>query len=904
MHPILLRPWPRWQRRRWSGARELAAMDVLLGGGAPPVLLLTGEPGIGKTRVLRAAAELARQRGFAVLEGGCRRGGQEAFAPVAETLARSIETRSRARLITGLEGCDWLARLLPELAESQMIVPSSPLGAPAQERRLMFRAVQRYLGNIADASGTLLALDDLQWADADGLDLVLALARAAAETPLRIVAIYRATEAPDDGALADTLGDLAHARLARWVELSPMQDGEAEELLGHLLPEPMASDASFVERMARRAGGVPFFLVSVAEALRTASANPAGAELVPWDVAQSVRQRMAHLAPATRDLLAVLAVASGPLPVAGLFALGEALDMNRTHLLAALHAACAAQLVAHTGASTYHVTHELIREAIEADLSAPRRMELHHLVAEALERAGAEQHAEALAYHYSRAGDSSRAVVHLERAAQRASARHAYAAALRSYRDLVSTLDELGRAAESAQVREQLGVVLMTLAHYDEALAMLEHAEAGHRAAGDADGVLRTVARIGEVYALRGMPEAGLSRVRPALAAASAEVSAGTLATAHLAHAWLLNITGRYAEALALAERAAALARSSGDVHLRVQADSRRSQLLLMLGRLEEGARMLEDVVTLATSVGDLRSLRLALNSLGWVHEARGDFARDAECTDRALRVAEELGDPTVVAFMTANHGGPAYNLGNWTGAREDFTAGYTMMRSLGQTWASAWPPLLLGQLDLAEGRWEPGASRLAEAIALADETRDLQALRWAHASLAEWELLHHQPRAAYERLLPLTDHPEQREADVCQLLPLLAWAAVDLGDEATAAALLADVAARATAVRMRPTLINVARVTARLAVLQGHTSLAARHLEQALASARELRAPYAEAKVLYDWGSLGARMGHTGPVRQHLLASLALLERLGERLYAEQAEVTLAALAKQRAYP
>jgi tetratricopeptide (TPR) repeat protein len=204
---------------------------------------------------------------------------------------------------------------------------------------------------------------------------------------------------------------------------------------------------------------------------------------------------------------------------------------------------------------------------------------------------------------------------------------------------------------------------------------------------------------------------------------------------------------------------------------------------------------------------------------------------------------------------------------------------------------------LLLGQLDLAEGHWEAGAGHLAEAVALAETTRDRQALRWAHAALAEQELLRGQPRAAYERLLPLMDHPEQREADVCQLLPLLAWAGVDLGNAAEAAALLADASARAGAARMRPTLINVWRACARLAVLQGRTNVATRHLEQALASARELRQPYAEAKVLYDQGELGARLGETDRAQASFAASLAILKRLGERLYAEQAATVLALL-------
>jgi tetratricopeptide (TPR) repeat protein/transcriptional regulator with XRE-family HTH domain len=882
-------------------ARELAAVEALLAGTAPPVLVLTGEPGIGKTRVLREAAERGRRGGYAVLEGGCRRSGQDAFAPVAHAVARSIESRGPARAADDLDGCGWLAWLLPELAETRLLAAPPPLGAPAHERRLMFRAVERYLGNVSGSSGTLLTLDDLQWASPDGLDLVLALAHGAREQRLGIIVAFRASDLPEGGALADALGDLAHARLAHSVELSPLQDGEAEELLGNLLPADLAQDDALVEGMARRTGGVPFFLVSYAEALRTAGGSVAPAALVPWDVAQSVRQRLAHLAPPASDLLAALAVASAPLPLGMLYTLGAALGMDRAKVLAALHAACAARLLAPTGDAAYRFTHELIRDAVEAELSAPRRAQLHLMLAAALEGHDAEQQAGALAHHYAQAGDDERAVTHLRRAAERAAARRAHAAAARDYRELAGRLDALGRAGEAAQAREQLGAMLLTLARYDEALDVLKRSMEAYRAAGDADGELRTVARMGEVHALRGTPEKGLACVRPALAAVDARVTTGTLAKATLAHAWLLNITGRYAEALTVAEQAAQLALSDGDAHLRVQADSRRSQLLLMLGRLPEGVRILEEVVPLAESIGDLRSLRLALNSLGWVHEAWGDFARDAEYTERAVRVADELGDPTVSAFMLANRGSPAFNLGDWVAARRDFAAGLEMMRALGKTWASAWPPLLLGQLDLAQGQWDEGAHHLAEAIALAEATRDLQALRWAHGVLAEWELLRHESRAAYERLLPLTDHPEQREADVCPLLPLLAWAALDLGKTMKAATILAE--ARARAARMRPTLIAAWRVAARLAAAQGDADRALRTLQRALAGSRALRHPYGEAKVLYEEGELATRLGMVERAQASFAASLAILARLGERLYAERAEAALELLAAQRPY-
>src|SRR5262249_3172984 len=151
-----------------------------------PVLLLAGEPGIGKTRLLLEALQLAQLSGYTVLQGGCHfRGGQEPYAPILQALARHIQRQQFPELRGSLQGCAWLTRLLPELGDA----PIEPLPtwhvAPQHEKRLMDRAVLRYLTNIAGPAGTLLVLDDLQWAESDALDLLMLLVRESA-LPVRV----------------------------------------------------------------------------------------------------------------------------------------------------------------------------------------------------------------------------------------------------------------------------------------------------------------------------------------------------------------------------------------------------------------------------------------------------------------------------------------------------------------------------------------------------------------------------------------------------------------------------------------------------------------------------------------------------------------------------------------------
>jgi tetratricopeptide (TPR) repeat protein/transcriptional regulator with XRE-family HTH domain len=882
-------------------AHELALLECHLTSIAPPVLLLAGEPGIGKTRLLQEAAERGQMHGLTALVGGCRRGGQDPYAPLLEALDTYIQSQPHTRLHAELEGCAWPVRLLPELAETNLVSPPAGTLAAEQERRLMFRAVGRFLAQVAGPAGTLLALDDLQWAGADALDLIVALAQSvgASSGHLRIVGTYRSTELGIGEPLAAALADLVRARLATRIELGPLDRQEAQKLLAGLLPQSAGEDAGFTERVVQRAGGVPFFLVSCAQGLRLDGAAAGAADSVPWDAAQSIRQPVAALPAVSHDLLGATAVAGRAISRAALLALGAGWGLDKPAALTALDAACQARLLVEGSEDdAYQFAHDLIREVIEADLSAARRRDLHRRVAEAWEQSPAEPPVDLLAYHYGRAGEASKAVYYLARSGDRALAMGAHAAAADYYHDLVSWLDKLGRSAAAAQAREQLGAVLMTVARYDNALDALERAAETYRATDDLAGRGRTLAQIGSVHALRGTAEEGSARLRAELETLrTSGLTSRPLADLYIALAWLVNATGRYAEALAGAEQAVQLARAAQDVALVTQAEVRRGQALLMLGRLEEGAAALQAAIPLAEAAGDLRSLRFAYNSLGWVHEAWGEFERDRHYTERALEVAERLGDPTVIAFMRCQRGGPAFNLGVWDQAQEDFEGAVAMSRPLSASWAAAWPPLMLGQLCLAQGRRTPATEYLAEALALAERNGDLQALRAAHAALAEGELVEGQPKAALARLTPLGDRAGQEESDVTKLLPLVAWAHMDLGELDRADAVLQQASVRASARQMRPALADALRLRGRLAARQGRWHEAAEALEEALSLSQAMPYPYGEAKVHYAYGRLLSRRGEPGPVRDRLEAALAILNRLGERLYAAPVERAIAAL-------
>ena len=414
---------------------ELMLLAGHLRGRGPPLLVLAGEPGIGKSRLLQALAQQAGRQGWSVLAGGCqRRAGQESYTPLLPAIEHDLEMQDAVQLRSSLTGCAWLVRLLPELAAG----PIEPLPAwtlpPEQERRLMFRAVGRYFANRAGTTGTLLLLDDLQWAGVGALELLAVLIRSGG-SGLRVVGAYRDTEVQAGDPLAVTLADLAQAGLAGQHSLGVLDPTESAVLLDRLGPARLHQTAR--TRILQRAGGVPFYLISCAQAVPPGEGAD-GVEDVPWSIAQSIRQRLAVLPPGTQAALDVAAVAGRQVNPD---LVSRVAGREEQELLADLDRAVRGRILLDDSPAGYRFAHDLIREVVEADLSTVRRTRLHRGIAAALEATAGERPVEQLAYHYGRAGDRENAAVYLEQAGDRAWARHANAEAEGAYQELVLCLD-------------------------------------------------------------------------------------------------------------------------------------------------------------------------------------------------------------------------------------------------------------------------------------------------------------------------------------------------------------------------------------------------------------------------------------------------------------------------------
>src|SRR5262249_17766672 len=145
-----------------------------------------------------------------------------------------------------LRQCDWLLQLLPELAGVTGLSLPAWNVPPAQERRLLFTAVQRFLDNIAGPSGTLLVLDDLQWIGVDTVDMLTSLFRSTPQRPLRVIGAYRSTEVHPTDPFSLMVADIAREDGAQRIELGPLAASEAEKLLSLLLEDSAVNQKAAV----------------------------------------------------------------------------------------------------------------------------------------------------------------------------------------------------------------------------------------------------------------------------------------------------------------------------------------------------------------------------------------------------------------------------------------------------------------------------------------------------------------------------------------------------------------------------------------------------------------------------------------------------------------------------------
>jgi len=706
------------REKAWSKLEE-AYVRTLAGQGQ--VVLISGEPGIGKSRLMQD---------FVTHVCGCG-WGPSAYTRIPEALIlvggsqpeeRTLPYQPIAQALRSVLNAEHLAHIQPIwLAEAARLVPElrilwpdlpPPLPAePDEARTRLFEALcQIVLGLAAGPRPVLLCLDDLNWADSATLDWLGFLGRRLSNQRLLILGTYRSGETGTIGRLRHSL---AHLGILSEVALVGLGTASVLQILCHLSDPfddgpsvrlrtgPLPSEEGLAERLQQATGGNPFFLMETLRALTEAGQQPEGAGAdgadggtsgpsaytrlealpLPDTVRQAVEARLDHLSPQARQVLEAGAI------------LGEPFGFDLVHLTAGrgeleamdgLDALVARQLLAEE-APGYRFQHDLIRRATEAGLSPVRRQLLHRRAGRALEQLSPDAVA-ALAHHFDEGGVAKKALHYHDLAAQRAEALFAWEEAEKHQSRMLELLELLDPGCRQPDCLAQRGQLLAARAH--------QRYLQGRLAERDAD-----------LTALESLAET------------SSDEPIRLLALVHRVR--YLNLDAQYEKAIVAAEKGLVLAKRLNDAPTHCRLLAQIGFAYYFLGRPQPALTALESALTMTGEETTPEPRGRITHILGYVYFHLGDYARSLACQQEAYTCHQQVGDHNRVAWDGLDIAAVYLETGHFAEAKQYLDEHLALARRIGARPAEAYGVTLLGCWGLHRGDYVASADCFQQALSL-----------------------------------------------------------------------------------------------------------------------------------------------------------------------------------------
>jgi eukaryotic-like serine/threonine-protein kinase len=834
------------------------AADLALAGRGQ-VVLISGEPGIGKTRLAEELTTYAQLRDALVLWGRCYEGeGAPAYWPWMQVIrAYSVDHDPGALAAAMGPGAADIAQIVSEVRRRLPGLAPPPAVGPEQARFRLFDSVTTFLVSASRREPLVVVLDDLHCADRPSLMLLEFIATPLRDARLLVVGTYRDTELHAPQPLVQTLGELARVHPPRRITLRGLTRAQVARYLA--MTAGVEPDDALVDSVHAKSEGNPFFVAEIVRLLSAEGRLESSPDeiTIPHEVRELVGRRLAPLRAQCREALAIAAVIGRDFDLRVLQAVA---GVRTERLIEALEEAQAARVIAAAAPGRYRFAHVLISDALADGLPASRRLELHRRVADALERVFAgrlEPHLAQLAHHSLEAapvGDIERALTFATAAAEHASARLAH--------------------------EEAAGI-------YERALRALELAPA--------DGARRCdlLIALGEARHRAGSHAQARVAFRSAAALARDLSSPQRLARAALGFGGPRGSFGVVdAELVALLEQALATL-GPGDDGLRARLLARLAMELYFSGAAEHREGLVDEALAIARRLDDPATLAYALNARYAALWGPENVEERLAIADEVLELARRAGDHRLAREGHGRRIVALLELGDIAAAHAEIELHARVAEELRQPYGRWQAAVWRAAEALLAGRFEEGESGAREAFELGRRVRvtDAENCFAAQSFVAAMEL---------GRLAELEATVEQlaaRYPDTTRWSVGLAYLHAELARRDEAAVAFEPLAARGFA--------NIERDNQWLIAMAGLAETCA-FLGDARRAAelRELLLPYARRNVVIveGWacfgsadrplGLLATTLGLWDDAEVHFQSALDLNARLGAQPWLARTEL------------
>jgi DNA-binding SARP family transcriptional activator/tetratricopeptide (TPR) repeat protein/energy-coupling factor transporter ATP-binding protein EcfA2 len=658
-------------------------------------VLLAGEPGIGKSRLLDELAGIARRSGGAVLAGRSFEGERSLFAqPVVDALAGAAASLPADRIRAAASGAGILGRLVPELAAFTGSPPAPPAPSTGVERSQSFAAVAEFLRGVARDGPVLVAVDDLQRAGRSTIELLHYLARHLGHERVLLAAAARTGEGDDALELLQGVGTR--------VPLGPLPVDAVAALAGLAGHESRASD------VMGRTGGHPLFVVEV---LRALAAGDAG---LPTSVQTAVADRVARTGEDTQRLLraaAVLGAAFDPVVAA------ELTGVPATAALLCFERAFTAGLLVARGRQ-YEFAHDVVREALLAATPSPTLLAWHARAADLLSA-----DPEAAASHAEAIGDRARAARAWLNAAEGALARFVASDAILLATRALAIAVELGDPELRGRALVVRGRANDAAAHFAAALDDFTSARDAARRAGDRRlqmTVLRELS--GDVPVALGRPPADCEPTLAEGLALAATLGDRGMEADLLGRLTVLRCSQlNFRDARLLARRGLAAGRAAEDERAYARGLDAVKTACAYLGLVGELGPVVDELEQVLHRTGDLWMMQWTVFESSFVPLAADDDAAALDRIDAALEVCRRSGYTAYEPFFIAHLGWVHRMAGRLDSARREGRRAAELADRHRHTWWSTTAASLYAGTLLACDEPAAAAAVLRPAVRAAD---------------------------------------------------------------------------------------------------------------------------------------------------------------------------------------